>query len=246
MTCTFLEKVDAHFALRISPEEERALRAHLPGCAECTARYERQLELSRALPGAPSAEDRLGAALGFAPAPARAPSRRWWWVGALVPIAAVLVLFFRAPVDDGFTARGADAGVLSWLEVYVVSPQSKPRPASGVMQASDALAFAYRNPDGHQWLMVYGVDASGEVRWYYPEWSDPNADPAAVSISSGHEVRELSSAVAHPLPAGRFVVHAVFLDAPKTVRAIEGLLREGKGVTSSRERDVTVVLEVQR
>src|SRR4051812_48559833 len=83
--CSRRPLVDRHFQLQTTPEEERALREHLPGCESCGARYARQLVLARIAPSAPSAEDRLGAGLGFG----RRKRAQWGiWVAAATALAA--------------------------------------------------------------------------------------------------------------------------------------------------------------
>jgi hypothetical protein len=59
--------VDRHFAGTISPEEERALRPHLPGCRDCRAYYQRYLVLARFDPAALAAEERIARGLGLCP-----------------------------------------------------------------------------------------------------------------------------------------------------------------------------------
>jgi hypothetical protein len=244
MSCSFARLVEAHFALRLAPEEEARLRAHLPTCAECTQHYERRHLLAQLTPEAAGPEARLGAALGFAP-PRRVP--RVWWAAALVPVAAALALlvWLQAPApDEGFTPRGGDAGTVAWLEVYRLAAAKAPEPNPTRVAASDALAFAYRNPEAHAYFMLFGVDARGQVHWYFPEWTDATNDPSAVGIAAGHELRELKAAVTQPLAPGGLKLHALFLDAPRTVKAVEAAWSAKQPLVSAREREVTFDLEV--
>jgi hypothetical protein len=63
--CPFREAVDRHFAGRVRPEEEAALRAHLPGCPLCHARYERQLLVAQLARDPLAGVDRLAIGLGL-------------------------------------------------------------------------------------------------------------------------------------------------------------------------------------
>src|SRR5687767_13730192 len=85
------------------------LRAHLDGCLECRAHYDRTARAFRALNGRPEqmTPEEL---LLFAPAlPEQAPARAHWpalFVGALATAAAAaLVVFVRADPEE-FLPRG--------------------------------------------------------------------------------------------------------------------------------------------
>jgi hypothetical protein len=241
VTCSFASLVEAHFAQSISPDDELRLRAHLPGCSECTRHYERRALLQRV-----PAVDRLGAALGL-PA-ARRPSRaRFAWV--LVPVAAALMLtvWLRPVEGDGFTPRGADAGAsLAWLEVYRLAAGQSPVPNATRLASVDALAFAYRNPESHPYLMVFAVDAAQHVHWYFPEWTQAETDPAAVSISGGHALTELRAAITQPLSPGPLKLHALFLDSPLTVRSVERAFAAKQPLVKGSEREWVFDLEVSQ
>jgi hypothetical protein len=225
-TCATQALVDRHFAGSISPPDERRLREHLPGCARCRERYERHLLLAKLDPSAPDARTRLGRGLGLE---ARPPSTPWRLV--LVPLAvACLALFMvRLPwgpsADSGFTPRGAGNAVVdAKLLVYAVEPGGHTTLLGPSLHATQELAFAFRNPDGHRYLMVFARDAEGRVYWYHPSWTEPAADPLAIPIQASKEARELPEAISHPLTPGPLSLHAVFLDAPLSVRQMEALL----------------------
>lgn len=246
MSCSFSSLVEAHFALRIGAEDETRLRAHLPTCQECTQHYERRVLLQNV-----PAEQRLGAALGFAPPPSRRSPLRFAW--ALVPVAAALVLlsalstWWPFTTDDGFTARGADAGAsLAWLEVYRLESGKAPVPNARRLASTDALAFAYRNPDAHPYLMVFAVDSKQHVHWYFPEWTQVETDPSAVPIVSGHELRELRSAITQPLSAGPAKLHVLFLDEALTVKSIERAFAAQEPLVKGSEREWVFELEVSQ
>jgi hypothetical protein len=63
--CSFRDTVDRHFAGRVRPDEEVALREHLPGCALCHARYERQLLMAKLAHDRLAGIDRLAIGLGL-------------------------------------------------------------------------------------------------------------------------------------------------------------------------------------
>jgi hypothetical protein len=227
-TCRHESFVDAHFAGDQSPNDERAMRAHLPGCAACTARYQRQLLLARLDPRALSSEERLGRGLGVT-------RRRLLGLPALggtlgfAVAAAVLLLWARGGDQEaGFTPRGAPTASEAGLRVFRLGAGGAPARVEpeGTIAAADELAFAYSNPRGRRRLMVFAVDEQRRVYWYHPAWERETDNPVAVTIEAGAAWRELPAAVRHPLAGAELRVHALFTDEALDVRAVEARLRD--------------------
>ena len=240
-SCTHARLVDLHFSLRIAPEGERALRAHLGGCDACRGRYRRQLLLARLDPGAASAQERLGRGLGL-----RSPARRRHWlalIGATAAAAAALAFWPRADAD--FTPRGTPAS-LPAVVVYRIDGGGSAQPAGRAIAPSDELAFAYRNPQGRKFILVFGVDEHQHVYWYHPAWTDAAQDPAAVPIRAGADLTELSEAIAHPIDGTRLTIRAVLLDRPVRVREVEDRLARGSTPLFADAHEESLVLEVRR
>ncbi|QDE72179.1 hypothetical protein BHS09_37315 [Myxococcus xanthus] len=242
-SCALLPLVDRHFSGRIAPLDERRMREHLPDCAHCRERYERQLLLARMDPSAPDARTRLARGLGLGasalPRPegrasdARANAPHWWHL-ALVPVAVacLTMLVVRLPSaatdDTGFTARGAgNAAAQARLLAYAVTPGGHTTLLGPTLRPEQELAFAFRNPDAHRFLMVFARDTAGRVYWYHPSWADPASNPSAIPIPDGDTLRELPEAISHPLAPGALTLHAVFLESPLTVRQMESLVEQG-------------------
>ncbi len=250
MTCAHHDDVERHFAASLSVDEEHAFREHLAGCAACKSHYEARLALNRLLPSAPSAQARLAHGLGLAFEPeakaARAP--RVTWALAAVAVSAVVgvaawQLVASPPSDDEYAPRGAKPTAA--LEVYRVRPGAAPERNPHQVKAGDELAFAYRNPNNAKWLMVYAVDAAGNVAWYYPEWKAGAAAPSPVSAEPGAVLHELPSAIALPLSPGRVTLHLVLLEHPLSTADVEQRLADKKPVSqTAAEADVPVSLEV--
>ncbi|PTL84998.1 hypothetical protein [Vitiosangium sp. GDMCC 1.1324] len=252
--CDSTRLVDAHFGRRgLPPRDERALREHLPGCATCRARYERHLLLAEVDRSIPDARERLARGLGLA----AAPRARTWPVPlgltlALGVVALVLVPRLGVPptADEGFTPRGGTeahspvAGPPSALEVYRVR-DGNAEPADGSVRADDELAFAYRNPDGLPFLMVFATDAAGQVYWYYPSWTDPDHSPTSVPARQGEHPLELPDAIRHPLPPGPLVLHALFTRAPLSVHEVEARLARQAPLAGEDEHLTRIPLQVQ-
>ncbi|MBZ4419116.1 hypothetical protein [Myxococcus sp. RHSTA-1-4] len=228
--CSVHPLVDRHFSGRIHPRDEQRLRAHLPDCAACRERYERHLLLARLDPRALDARTRLARGLGL---DAREPASPWRLALVPVAVACLALLMVRIPwngtsiPEDGFTARGVTNAVAeARLLAYAVEPGGHTSLLGPTMRADQELAFAFRNPDAHRFLMVFARDAAGQVYWYHPSWTDPASNPTAISISPGDTPRELPEAISHSLSPGPLTLHAVFLDAPLTVRQMEALLAD--------------------
>ena len=202
--------VDRHFRLSLPPPEEREMRAHLSACAECRAHYHHHLLFASMDPAAPSAMERLGVGLGLRPRVPAAAATRWAVLAGLAVTATALFMIFASPRTgsdrtvaletgpsptglptsvgssagaSGFSARGepSDAAAL-WL--YRVGDRDRLHPlgAGDRIGTDDELAFAYRNAAGKSHLMVFGVDQTGHVYWYFPSWVDPASNPVAIAV----------------------------------------------------------------
>jgi hypothetical protein len=226
--------INAHFAGAAAPGRERAMRAHLPACADCRAFYDEWLLVASLDPAAPSDQERLARGLGLPVR--RAPAwglRRLSSLGGLAAATAVaiaLVLLRPAPKgngDDGsgeFVARGgAAAAPASALDVYRIAGGAT-ESVAGTLHAGDEVAFAYRNPTGKHRLLVFAVDEHRHVFWYHPGWTEPAANSGAVPISTEPGRHELPAAIAQRYDGQRLMVHALFTDEELTVRQVEAAL----------------------
>jgi hypothetical protein len=225
--CLMTARVDRHFARSLDPAGERAMREHLPTCAQCRARYEKQLLLEQLDPDAAGPQARIASGLGIGGARpalrAAAP-----FMGALALAAAICFLVLRpggagSPLDTGFTARGGGdssaADDASYVIVYRGATDAGPSRAGASVHRSDELSFGYGNTSNKRYLMIYGVDEHRHVFWYYPGWSDPKDDPRSIAIAPG--AQSLPDAIKHDLEGKQLEIHAVFTDIPLTVKAVE-------------------------
>jgi len=242
-SCAHARLVDLHFALRIEPGQEREMRVHLEGCGSCRERYRRRLLLTSLDPRSPSMQERLARGLGLR---ARR-SRRGWMAafGAGVLAAASLALWARAAPDADFTARGGP-GKLPAFVVYRLDASGVARHATEAISPGDELAFAYRNPGGRRFLLLFGTDEHGHVYWFHPGWTDVSQDPAAVPIRPSSELVELPEAIAHRLDGTRLTVHGVLLDSPLGVREVEDRLARGASPLIPGAQEEMLVLSVRR
>ncbi len=220
----------------LSVAEAKALEAELAEAPELADRLDEDRALIEALrePDDAFAEVDLVAGvrsrLAAEPARTRGKGRLFAAAGALA-VAAGFALFFvpRGATEDGFRAKGVaanTAGKWAGVKAFVVHADSTPRPLGEALSSEDSVVFTYTNlgerPYSH--LMIFGVDAAGAVHWYYPAWSDASENPSAVRIRGDSGDVPLPDRVAHDLPSGRYVIHAVFMRSPKTVREAEALI----------------------
>jgi hypothetical protein len=220
--------VTAHFAGKISPANERALREHLPECDACRRYYERQLLLAELDPCAWTAEDRLAHGLGL-PAQ-RPPARRWDFTVVLAAAALAACALWLVPRLSGspranepaaFAARGDGLSSSAALFVYRLHAGEPPALVEDRVSPKDELAFAYVNPAGFEHLLVFGIDEHHHVFWYHPAWSNAADDPVGVSVVAGRDVHELPEAVRQDLDGGTLQVIALFTHDQISVRTIE-------------------------
>jgi|GEM_PF-725921 len=248
-----------HFAGRSSPAAEAALRAHLPGCWDCDARYRRHLLLARLDPRAVPAEERLARGLGFRVEGRRRLGTGGWTVALAVPVAALLLLAVlprgvrpgqthsvtSGSGPDEFAARGAARGPSSFW-AYRLGPDGTPRLAARTIAPTDELAFAYSNAGGRPFLMIFGVDEHRHLYWFHPGWSGASPVPPPLSAQAGPGPYELPEAIRQPLAAGRLRVFAAFADRPLDPKAVEDAVRAAADGDPSRALSTDGVAVMQR
>jgi len=238
--------VDRHFQARVTPAQEAELRAHLPDCPVCQARYQRHGLLAELTRARPSRADRLAVGLGLAPpGGTRRAALLRLAVPALAAAAGVALLVTRPhrSVEAEFAVRGRVPPPAAALEVFRVPPGAAPVRAQGWVGAGDELAFAYRNPEGFRRLLVFGLDQKGAIHWFHPAWTDAAQDPAAIAAAPGLGPHELGEAIKVDLPGRQLLVIGVFTNEALSVREVERRLRAGLLGKVAR---VDVPLEIRR
>jgi hypothetical protein len=97
---------------------------------------------------------------------------------------------------------------------------------AGARLAPGELSVTYTNlgPAPFSHLMVFAVDAAGEVRWLYPAYERAGTDPTAIAIAGGAAQVPLPDLIEHDFRAGRLLVCGLFLRAPLAVSQVEAAL----------------------
>jgi len=71
--------------------------------------------------------------------------------------------------------------------------------------------------------MIFAVDGSGQVRWFYPAYQQAGTNPASISIQANANV-PLAEVVRHPFAAGPAAFQALFSRRPLHVEEVEAWL----------------------
>jgi hypothetical protein len=216
--------LDRYFAAGVGPRGHRRLRTHLDTCARCRDRYRRHLLAESLLPdGEHRTEARLWRSIQAAVVPG---SRRPWVLAALVATAALLLLVPRlhapAPVERG---GGPPLLAAPAVHLFRVEGPGRATPVDGHIRAGDGLVLAYSNPGPvYDHLMVFAVDQSYRVHWFYPAYQRTDDDPQAIAIERGRSGVELGEEIRLPVAPGQLRVYALFLDHAERVSRIEALV----------------------
>lgn len=176
--------------------------------------------LGRPAPGLDDIDLRSGVWARVDSAPMARPAPRGWsWLAmaAGVTLLASTAFFVLGSSNDGVREKGGQ-GSLVGFEAFVVRGDDV-SPLGSTMHVDDALGFAYRNLPGSRarHLLLSGVDARGQVFWFYPAWTDAARPPRAVPIEVSNQSLRLGEAVRHALVPGRLELRAMFLEEPVSV-----------------------------
>lgn len=241
ITCVFQALVDRHMAAHGSPADEARMRAHLLGCAECRAYYDRHLLLARLDPYAMAAEERMARGLALSRSKRLRP---WVLAGSLVAAAGFALIAARPSNRTGeMQARGTVTHDDAPRLFIYRAEGDRLVPVVQRMARGDELVFAYRNPHGKKYVMVYGIDEGRRVYWFHPQWTNAQEDPHAVLAHPGSEPTRLLEAIRHPIEGRVLRIHASFLDRSVSVKEAEREL-EDHGIIKDAET-VSTTLEVQ-
>lgn len=207
--------------------ESAALRRHLE-----------QLQRIQSDLGArvPEAEDRdlAGPVMKAVCAPRPISSRRSApWLPAVAALALCAGWVFRGGLGGDVEFR-AKSDAASWSEgerwagvqVYRVPRGAPPQRVFGRVASGEGLVFSYTNLGARpfDYLMIFAIDARGEVRWYYPAYERKGTDPRSIGIDAGQSQRALTDIVEHDFAPGPLVVVALFTREALTVSSVEALV----------------------
>ena len=230
--------------------ENRAaeLRVHAGNCSRCAQELEMQRQLVRDLGApAPVSSDAVAAVMRRIESVER-PARRLGWRGWALTggalAAAAVVAFLIVPstgFDRGiFSARGHRVPWTQKVGVEVWAIESSPRKfeAGSVLSAATAMVASYHNVDtAAAYLLVFALDARGEIHWAYPGFEDPKTDPASVRLEPLQMNKVLpDSVLLDDLPVGPMELVTFISRESIHVSRIESLPVPERSVSSLRVR----------
>jgi hypothetical protein len=175
---------------------------------------------------------------------ARMRRRRWGVLLATAALAglAAVALPRRTRDDLGFHARGRAAPAVASgapeLQIFRIGREGA-QPLRGVLARDEELAFAYRSEGTARRLLVFARDEHAHVYWYHPAWTDPAADPEAVTLSPAPGLHELPAAIAHALDGRRLELCWLFTVEPLRAREVEAALARGALAPACQTVEVT-------
>lgn len=230
--------------------ENRAveLRAHAAGCSRCAQEIAMQRQLVRDLAAPVPVSADAGATVMRRIERVEPPGRRLGWrgwalTGGALAAAAVVAFLILPPtgIDRGiFRARGHRVPWTQKVGVEVWAIESSPRKLEGgaVLSPSTAMVASYHNVDAAAaYLMVFALDARGEIHWAYPGFEDAKTDPVAVRLEPLQMNRVLpDSVMLDDLLAGPLDLVTIVSREPLRVSRIESLSVSERSVASLRTR----------
>jgi hypothetical protein len=221
------------------PAVTEALEVELAGSPATRACLD-QLRAIRASLAAPMPEieridlvSRVRAAREEATAARRTHYGRWLAMGALAASVALAATTFWPTPDatpEEFRAKSVGSGHgearRARVAVYRVARGRQPEPLGSHMSRSDGLLLSYTNVGFTQlsYLAVFAVDASKEVRWFYPSYEHAGLDPLSIRVASEVTERVLPEVIEHDFAVGPMTIYALFTAEPLRVSEVEAWL----------------------
>jgi hypothetical protein len=244
-----LEILDAELAAYIDGEVTRSeaerVEAEVATCA-ATQRRVAGLERIRDALASPVPElesTDLAASIREAIA-LKPPARGWararrWLAPACIAAAGMLAAVYgirdapSAPSQAGeeFRAKSArpehgTAARWAGIQAYYVHSGHEPSRVSGRVPADAGLLFSYTNIGRRpfEFLMIFAIDARGEVHWAYPAYERAGTNPSAIRIEQGEAEKPLAEVIHLDLAPGSATLHALFMMRPLRVLDVEAWL----------------------
>ncbi len=232
----------------LEPEQREAMRQHAASCTLCHERLKSVRSTVSSFREPDEALEAIDVAsevmreVRQGPASNRMPVGVAWLAAAAALVAVVGAgLWWRSlstPSADGFRSRSsghalsADAWV--GLDVYVQRETHVVERAGRRLPRDASLLFAYRNagqkPFRH--LMVFSVDGDGELRWFYPAYTDAQQNPSAILVKPSPSSTQLQNVSRHTFQPGPLYIYGLFTHKPLGVKAVEAELQALKNTAS--------------
>ena len=249
MTCPAFDEILQHLEQDLSVSRSKEIEDHLVLCSFCrkavsdirsvTSRIATEPGEFRSPEFVKRVVSKASASLNDTPIARAWP--RWVWPVLAMPLAAaavsLIVLPLRSSVphdsDSSFSARGAASfDPNRWISLRVFHPGVTPgayAEVEGTILRDDPLVFSVRNAaqSSYRFMMIFGIQDTGSVYWYYPAYNDAQQNPKSVPIEASAETKSLGEEIRHKLSPGWLRVVGLFSDRPLDVATIERLVERG-------------------
>ncbi|HKP59839.1 MAG TPA: hypothetical protein VJV78_24110 [Polyangiales bacterium] len=173
----------------------------------------------------------LDRAITAPPASRCAKAPAWiWGIGAFGFACVALAASLSGPGTEEYRAKSAQYGTpaptRAGVRVWRADMVRPPEPVTAAIARSDGLLFSVSNlgstPFTH--LMIFAVDASAAIRWFYPAYVQEGTDPQSISIATRQVHSLLPNVIRHPYASGPLAIYALFTHEPLRVHSIEAWL----------------------
>lgn len=232
MSCPTEHDLSLHADGELTINAAQDVVAHLAGCPNCRHKSERLASIADSMRRAyPTAAEAGFAADTMARIHASPARRRWGPALAAAAVLMVGVATLVAPKNDNtFVARGGlvpDDARRVGVDIRV---DGELLLAGGTIAASSGFTFEVSNRTGRELeLMIFAVDAAGDVHWFYPAYLDPATNPRSLTVPAHPAVVALDEGVRPDRPApGALRLVTIFAERPLLVRAVEAAVAEDR------------------
>jgi hypothetical protein len=156
-----------------------------------------------------------------------------WGTGFAVAASVGLFVAFgvEQPLESEFRAKSAntvanDGQRWAGMQIHRAVTSSNLERLGDQLRADEGLVFSYTNigPQPFRYLMIFALDASGQVRWFYPTYDREGTNPESIAIDPRSQV-SLGDVIGHDYAEGTLAIHAVFTRQPLRVSEVEGWLK---------------------
>jgi hypothetical protein len=171
------------------------------------------------------------------------------WLGsgfglaAAAAIALVMLIGHGSRFEGDFQMRGRAAESTlerrTGISLYAPFAQRRPLREGALLSAETAITATYRNLEEKRpiYLLVFCVDAAGEIHWLYPAYTERNSDPEAIKLPFSPAETALPDSVVLENPAlGKMRVFSIITPHPLHVSAIESLKGDQLNLAALQQR----------
>lgn len=271
MRCVRMREVFEYLDCALSPERSAAITAHLERCSSCSSQLEDVDNLALRLapdheefddPGFADdvmklvREDRTEELhktnQGFF------TTNRLWIASAAVFLAVSVTLLIvwtdmfsqssqQAISPPPIQARGGSTEEASrWLSIKIFrSTDSGFERVEDSIDRNDSIAFAYVNPKQQElaFMMVFAIDAGGNVFWYYPAYDGGTGHAMSIPMERNENPVQLPEAIRHDLKPGTLKIVALFSRDYLNAPTVERIARQELTTVGSLEKLETLEIE---